>query len=104
MEIYKYFTRAYKGKKISFRQNKDTGEVDIQLDENTYKSSYDILLEISKVWNELNDLSRPSLLEQLFGERQANVGAAILENGELLQQVYETAENSIGSATKEQER
>lgn len=79
-------------------------KVDIQLDENTYKSSYDILLEISKVWNELNDMSRASLLEQLFGKRQANVGAAILENGELLQQVYETAEHSIGSATKEQEK
>lgn len=79
-------------------------KVDIQLDENTYKSSYEILLEISKVWNELNDISRASLLEQLFGKRQANVGAAILENGELLQQVYDTAENSIGSATKEQER
>lgn len=79
-------------------------KVDIQLDENTYKSSYDILLEISKVWNELNDMSRASLLEQLFGKRQANVGAAILENGELLQQVYETAESSIGSATKEQEK
>lgn len=79
-------------------------KVDIQIDENTYKSSYDILLEISKVWNELNDMSKASLLEQLFGKRQANIGAAILENGDLLQEVYKTAENSIGSATKEQER
>ena len=79
-------------------------KVDIQIDANTYKSSYDILLEISKVWNELNDISKASLLEQLFGKRQANIGSAILENGELLQQVYETAENSIGSATEEQEK
>ena len=79
-------------------------KVDIQLDENTYKSSYDILLELSKVWNELNDISQASLLEQLFGKRQANIGAAILENGDLLQRVYETAENSINSATKEQEK
>ena len=79
-------------------------KVDIQLDENTYKSSYDILLEISKVWSELNDISQASLLEQLFGKRQANIGAAILENGDLLQNVYETAEHSIGSATKEQEK
>lgn len=79
-------------------------KVDIQIDENTYKSSYDILLEISKVWDELNDISRASLLEQLFGKRQANVGAAILENGELLQDVYKKAEDSMGSATKEQEK
>ena len=79
-------------------------KVDIQIDENTYKSSYQILLEISKVWNEINDISQASLLEQLFGKRQANVGAAILENGDLLQDVYETAEHSINSATKEQEK
>lgn len=77
--------------------------VDIQLDENTYKSTYQILLEISKVWGNLNDISRASVLEQLFGKRQANIGAAILENGELLQQVYETAEDSAGSAMREQE-
>lgn len=34
MEIYKYFTRAYEGRKISFRQNLETGEVDIQFDDN----------------------------------------------------------------------
>lgn len=77
--------------------------VDIQLDESTYKSTYQILLEISKVWGNLNDISRASVLEQLFGKRQANIGAAILENGELLQQVYETAEDSVGSAMAEQE-
>lgn len=79
-------------------------KVDIQLDENTYKSSYQILLEISKVWNELNDISQASLLEQLFGKRQANVGAAILENGDLLEEVYKKAEESMGSAAKEQEK
>lgn len=79
-------------------------KVDIQLDENTYKSSYQILLEISKVWNELNDISKASLLEQLFGKRQANIGAAILENGDLLEEVYEKAEHSLNSATKEQEK
>ena len=78
--------------------------VDIQLDENTYKSTYQILLEISKVWDRLDDLSRASVLEQLFGKRQANIGAAILENGELLERVYESAEDAAGSAMKEQAR
>ena len=77
--------------------------VDIQLDDTTYKSSYQILLEISKVWERLDDLSRASVLEQLFGKRQANIGAAILENGRLLERVYETSENSAGSALREQE-
>lgn len=80
--------------------------VDIQLNKNTYKSTYQILLEMSKVWDKLDDMSRASVLEQLFGKRQANIGAAILSNGELLQQVYETSEKAsdgIGSAMREQE-
>lgn len=77
--------------------------VDIQLDNSTYKSTYQILLEISKVWSRLDDLSRASVLEQLFGKRQANIGAAILENGELLEQVYKKSEGSMGSAMREQE-
>ena len=77
--------------------------VDIQLNADTYKSTYQILLEISKVWGDLTDMTRASVLEQLFGKRQANIGAAILENGELLKQVYESAEDSAGSAMAEQE-
>lgn len=42
--------------------------VDIMLDENTYKSTYDIILEISKVWDKLNDVSQATVLEKLAGE------------------------------------
>lgn len=77
--------------------------VDIQFDDNTYKSTYQILLEISKVWEQLDDLAQASVLEQLFGKRQANIGAAILENGELLEQVYKKSEGSMGSAMREQQ-
>lgn len=77
--------------------------VDIQLDDSSYKSTYQILLEISKVWEKLNDLTQASVLEQLFGKRQANIGAAILENGELLERVYKKSEGSMGSAMREQE-
>lgn len=77
--------------------------VDIQLDDDTYKSTYQILLEISKVWGRLSDLSRSSVLKQLFGKHQANIGAAILENGDLLEKVYKTSESSMGSVMREQE-
>lgn len=81
----------------------DLTGVDIMLDENTYKSSYQILLEMSKVWDGLKDTTQANVLEQLFGKRQANIGAAILENGRLLEEVYETANEAAGSATREQE-
>ena len=42
--------------------------VDIMLDDSTFKSTYDILLEISKVWDDLTDVNRASLLEVIAGE------------------------------------
>ena len=41
--------------------------VDIQQDENTFKSIYDILYEIGKEWNNLTDVEQASLSEALFG-------------------------------------
>lgn len=32
--MYKYFSKVFEDRKISFRQNLETGEVDIQLDDN----------------------------------------------------------------------
>ena len=34
------------------------GKVDIQLDENTFKSTYQILKELSAVWDDLTDITR----------------------------------------------
>lgn len=78
--------------------------VDIQLDENTYKNTYEILQELSKVWDNLDDLTQANVLEKLFGKRQANVGAAILENFNIAEESLETAMNSAGSAVAENEK
>ena len=43
------------------------GQVDIQLDEDTYKSTYQIMKELSQVWDQLTDISQANLLERLGG-------------------------------------
>ena len=78
--------------------------VDIQKDENTFKSIYDILLEIGQEWENLTDVEQASLSEALFGKRNAQVGFAILNNVERLQEIYSLAEDSAGSAMEEQEK
>ena len=78
--------------------------VDIQKDENTFKSIYDILLEIGQEWENLTDIEQASLSEALFGKRNAQVGFAILNNVERLQEIYSLAEDSAGSAMEEQEK
>ena len=78
--------------------------VDIQRDENTFKSIYDILLEIGNEWQNLTDVEQASLSEALFGKRNSQVGFAILNNVERLQEIYALAENSAGSAMEEQSK
>lgn len=79
-------------------------KVDIQLDKDTYKSTYEIMLEMSKVWDDMNDMSQASALEAMFGKRQANIGASILQNMSEAESVLESSMNSAGSAMQEQEK
>ena len=37
--------------------------VDIMLDDTTFKSSYDILMDIGKVWDGLSDINRANITE-----------------------------------------
>jgi chromosome segregation ATPase len=79
-------------------------KVDIKLDEKTYKSTYQILLEMSKVWKDMSDTEQASALEAMFGVRQANVGASLIQNMKEAQEVLKTSADSAGSALKEQEK
>ena len=77
--------------------------VDIMSDDNTFKSTYQILNELSGVWDKLTDSQRAFLQEQIAGKQQGNVFAGIMENMTEGVQAYETALRSSGSAMKEQE-
>ena len=76
---------------------------DIMADEDTFKDIYDIILGIGKEWNNLTDAEQSSLGEALAGKRNANALYAVLGNIDTLQSAYKTAENSAGSAQREQE-
>ena len=43
------------------------GAVDIMLDEDSFKSSYQILKELSQIWGELTDVSQANILEMIGG-------------------------------------
>ncbi len=82
-----------------------TGQkVDIQLDEDTFKSTYQILKELASVWGELSDISRANILEKIGGKRNANVTSALLEQFDLVEDVLNTSANSAGSALAENEK
>lgn len=79
--------------------------VDIMLDDATYKSTYQILDELAQVWDKLDDkdITQANVLELLFGKRQANVGAGLLENFDIARDALKTALDAEGSALKENE-
>lgn len=80
------------------------GQVDIMLDENTFKNSTQILREMATAWEDMNDIQRASALELMGGKRQANVLSALIQNFDTVEEAIEASANSSGSALKENER
>ena len=80
------------------------GRVDIQLDENTFKSTTQILRELSQVWDSLSDITQANILERVGGKRNSNVVAALINNFETVDKVIEATSNSTGSAMAENEK
>ncbi len=75
--------------------------VSIMEDKNTYKSTYQILKEISKVWDSLTDTTRAEALELMFGKQRSNIGAAVLKNFEAAEKAMDLMANSAGNANAE---
>lgn len=80
------------------------GKVDIQIDEDTFKSTYQIIKELSEVWGELTDISQANILEMIGGKRNSNVVAALLTNFQIAEDVVTTSAEAAGSALAENEK
>lgn len=74
------------------------GGFDIMQDEDTFKSVYDIMLGISKVWGEMTDVKQSALLELMAGKVRANQVAALLNNMSRAEEILKTSEESEGTA------
>ena len=81
----------------------DLTGVSIMEDANTYKSTYQILKEISGVWESLTDKTRAEALELMFGKLRSNVGAAVLKNFSAAERAMGLMADSAGSADRELE-
>jgi len=79
---------------------KTIANVDI-MDKNGLRSTYDILVDTSKIWKTLTDEQRQYLGELAAGKRQIKVFNAIMQNEETLVNAVTTALTSQGSAYKE---
>jgi len=75
--------------------------VDIMLDSDTFKSTYDILDELSVKWQDLTDIQQASITELIAGKRQGNIMSALMTNFDIARESVDIALGSEGSAEKE---
>ena len=78
--------------------------VDIMLNDDTFKSTYQILKEIADVWDDLSDVSQSNVLNLLGGKNRANIISSLITNFEDAENAMQSALNSSGSAIKENEK
>lgn len=68
-----------------------------------FKSTAELLRDISQVYDELSDKQQAQLLEKLAGKQRGQIIAAILNNFEAVENSLETMSKSAGSAMREME-
>lgn len=78
--------------------------VDIMQDENTFKSTIQILRELAAVWQDLEDIEQASVLELIAGKRQGNQVASALNNWNIVEEALTTSLNSQNSALAENQK
>ena len=86
--------------------NLTKGSVNIFKDDGSFKSTYEIIKGIAKVWKDISETDQASLLEIVAGKQRGNQIAALIQSFQSGQaeKAYADAVNSEGSAMQEQER
>lgn len=82
------------------------GKVNIFNENDDFRNYYEIIKEISEIYDSLKSTDQAALMEVLFGKQRGNQGAALIQafqSGQI-EKAYETAKNSAGSAMAEQEK
>ena len=87
---------ALTGGKVDIMANVDTGE---------YKSTVDILRDLSVVWGDLSDTTRTNITELIGGGvRNANIISALMQNFSIVEDALQTSMESAGSALAENDK
>lgn len=78
--------------------------VDIMIDENTFKSTIQIMRELSEVWRDLPDIDTAAILELIGGKRNATAVTSLLTNFQDVEKALSASKHSYGSALAENEK
>jgi len=86
-------------KKLTAVKSNDFKGVSILTDTNEFRGTTKVLLDIAKIWDEIGSASQAALLEQLAGKTRGAVVAAILQNGEMIEEILEGEGEKAAGAT-----
>lgn len=78
--------------------------VDIMLDKDNFKSTYQIMDELAQKWQDLTDIQQASVTELIAGKRQGNVVSSLMQNFDIARDALQTSLGSDGSAMAEHEK
>lgn len=86
--------------------NQTKGAVNIFDSKGNFKSTYEILKDISEVWSEISQVDQAALLETIAGKQRGNQISALIQSFQSgqVEKAYAASLNSAGSAMQEQER
>lgn len=79
------------------------GKVNIfENDGQSFKNIYNIMQDISNVWDDLKETEQAELLELIAGKHRANAVQALIDQWDRVEEATEAAYNSAGTAAQEQ--
>lgn len=68
----------------------------LESDNATFKSTYQIMDELSAKWSQLSDIQKATLTDKIAGKNRANIFSSMMENWEDAKKAMETSKNSAG--------
>lgn len=76
----------------------------LEVDNKTFRSIYDIFVDLSKVYQQMSDVDQSALLDLIAGKNRASGISATLNNMSEAQDIYERSLHSTGSAQREYDK
>lgn len=78
--------------------------IEIQDQEGNFRDVFSIFKDLSLIFDDLDDLTKQNIIEQLAGKRQANILIGLIDNFAEAENALEDGLNSAGTAAQENEK
>lgn len=82
----------------SSRELQELANIDVRIDNTTFKSTAQIIKEIAKNWNGFAPTRQNDILEILAGSGQTDIIAGLIQNSDMINQITDTASDATGAA------